>query len=397
MQRLATPFAAYRSRRGLNSQQRTRLSSAVNVDARCGHCLYGPARQHNGARPDTRIIMQTHTDTARAMVLEAPRTPLKLQARQIGTPGRGQVLIRMRGSSVNYHDFVSIKRIKAGLPCPRVPFSDGCGEIIAVGEGVTRLHEGDRVCPNFFPLWQGGPPKRERLSVVYGDHIDGCLQTHPCFDESSLVVPPAHLSDIEAATLGCAGLTAWRSLVVEGKITAGQTVLVQGTGGVALFAIAFAKMFGARVILTSSSDDKLERAKHLGVDHGINYRTVPDWSTRVLELTDGCGADLVLDLGGTKTLPQAIRAAAMGGFVAVIGALSGHEPPLLPAVETMVKNLTIKGVTVGSRTDFEDMCRAIGVAQYRPTVHQIFDLEDAFAAITALETQAHFGKIAIRI
>jgi NADPH:quinone reductase-like Zn-dependent oxidoreductase len=233
--------------------------------------------------------------------------------------------------------------------------------------------------------------------VILGDHVDGTLQTHVVVSAASLVRSPAGMTHEEVATLGCAGLTAWRSVVVEAGIRPGQTVVLQGTGGVSLFALGFAKMLGARVILTSSSDAKLDRAKALGADALLNYRTTPDWARAVMDLTDGLGADLVVEVGGGETLAQAVRATRVAGHISVIGVLTGLRAPDFPLNVVMSRNLTLRGITVGNTRDLDLMCRAVEQHRYRPVIDRVFDLGSAHEAVQALRAQAHFGKLAIRI
>jgi NADPH:quinone reductase-like Zn-dependent oxidoreductase len=333
---------------------------------------------------------------SRAMLLTAPGAPLELHSRTLAAPARGEAIVRLAATSLNNHDLLGLNGLIRGALYPRVPFSDGCGEVVAVGDGVTEVQVGERVLPNFFARWIGGPPTPQALSVVYGDQVDGCLQTHGRFDAASLVLAPAHLSDIEAATLPCAGLTAWRSLMVDGKVRAGDVVVAQGTGGVALFALGVGKMVGATVIITSSSDEKLERVKALGADHTINYAR-ENWPKRVLEITGGRGADHILDIGGPQTLPAAVRAAALDGFISVIGMLTGEEMSALPLRPVMSKNLTVKGLTVGSRADLAAFARAVSTAAYRPVVDQAFAMDETPDAVAAMSRHGRIGKLAIRI
>ena len=235
------------------------------------------------------------------------------------------------------------------------------------------------------------------MSPVLGDQVDGALQTHLCLPAASVVRAPSGLNHLEIATLGCAALTAWRSVVVEAQVQPGQTVVLQGTGGVSLAALAFAKMLGARVILTSSSDAKLARAKQLGADVLINYRTTPDWSAAVLEATAGAGANLVVEVGGGETLGQAIKAARLGGHISVIGILTGYQAASFPLAMVMSKNLTVRGITVGSVANLDAMCRAIELNGYRPVIDQVFDLDHAHDAVATMKKQGHFGKIVIKI
>lgn len=331
---------------------------------------------------------------SRAMVLDAAAQPLRVESRTVRAPGPGEVLLRVRATSVNFHDYVNVMGGIPRLPYPRVPFSDVCAEVEAVGDGVTRAKPGDRVCVNFFPRWTSGRPEASFMSPVFGDQIDGFLQTRAVAPADSLVHAPAHLTDQEAATLGCAGVTAWRSVVVEGGVKAGDVVVVQGTGGVSLFALGFAKMLGAVVVLTSSSGEKLERARALGADHLLNYKADPDWDRRVQELTGGRGADLVVDVGGADTFPRAVRAVKLDGHISIIGVLTGVTPEF-PLAQVMGKNLTVRGITVGSRSHFEAMNRAVTAHLYRPVVDRAFPLEAANEAIALMTSQTHFGKIVI--
>jgi NADPH:quinone reductase-like Zn-dependent oxidoreductase len=331
---------------------------------------------------------------SRAMVLTAYAQPLTLEQREPRQPGPGEALLRVTATSVNYHDVIGCMGGIPRLPLPRVPFSDCAAEVEAVGPGVTRVKPGDRVSANFFPGWIGGRPEPSAMGVVFGDQIDGFVQSSATVPADSLVLAPAHLRDAEIATLGCAGLTAWRSVVVEAGIKAGDVVVVQGTGGVSVFAVGFAKMLGATVILTSSSDEKLEKGRALGADHLLNYRADPDWDRRVWEITGGRGADLVVDIGGADTFPRAVGASKMDGHVSIIGVLSGVTPEF-PLVQVMQKNLTVRGITVGNRTQFEAMNRALTAHQWRPPVDRVFELEAANDALALMQSKTHFGKIVI--
>jgi len=319
------------------------------------------------------------------------------EVREVAAPGSGEVLLRVRATSINYHDLVGINGGIPNLPVPRVPFSDAGATVEAVGEGVSSWAVDDRVIPSFFQRWQSGPPTKAGQQVILGDQIDGTLQTRVVVPARTLVRAPSHLSDEEAATLGCAGLTAWRSVVVEAAMRPGQTVVLQGTGGVSLFALAFAKLIGARVIITSSSDEKLERAQALGADVLINYRATPDWSGAVQAATDGEGADLVVEVGGGATLAQAVRATRVGGHVSVIGVLSGLRAPDFPLNIVMSRNITLRGITVGSTGDLAAMCQAIEQHGLRPVIDRTFELDMAHEAVAALRAQQHFGKVAIRV
>ncbi len=317
--------------------------------------------------------------------------------RAIPIPGPGELLLRIHATSLNYHDLVGID---GGIPSAsllRVPCSDASATVSAVGEGVTSFAVGDAVIPGFFPNWPGGPISANVKTPVTGDQIDGTLQTHLCVSAKSVVRAPAGLSHEEIATLGCAALTAWRSLMVEAVVQPGQTIVLQGTGGVSLAALAFAKMAGCRVIITSSSDEKLARAKALGADLFINYRTAPDWPDAVLQATNGDGADLIVEVGGAATLAGSVRAVKTGGHISVIGVLTGWDAANFPLAQVMSKNITVRGITVGSLAHLDAMCRAIEVNGYQPVIDAIFDLETAHDAVEALRQQQHFGKIVIRI
>jgi len=311
-------------------------------------------------------------------------------------PGIREVLVKFHAASLNYRDLMFAKGIynpKAKLPA--IPFSDGAGEVAAVGEGVTRWKPGDRVAPSFMQGWIEGEPSAEkrRTALGAGDR-DGVLREYGAFHEEGLVRIPEHLSFEEAATLPCAGVTAWNALVPVGNLKAGDTVLTLGTGGVSIFALQFAKMHGARVIVTSSSDEKLARARALGADETINYQTTPDWDKEVLRLTDGIGADQVIELGGAGTVAKSVNAVRVGGTVAMIGVLTaGHA--FNPA-SLLMKSVRLQGVFVGSRRMFEDMNRAIAVNSLKPVIERTFPFEDARAALNYMESARHFGKIVIR-
>ena len=310
-------------------------------------------------------------------------------------PGPNQVVVAMRAASLNYRDTLMIRGgYGPRITVPLIPVSDGAGEVVAIGEGVSRVRVGDRVAPTFFQSWIGGEAEPDKFAAQLGGTLDGVLAEFMCVNEQGVSRIPDHLSDEEAACLPCAGLTAWSAVITQGRIGPGSTVLVQGTGGVALFALQFAKMAGARVILTSSRDDKLARARQLGADAVVNYRTTPDWDRVVKELTDGEGCEHVVELGGAGTLERSIRAARIGGSVSLIGVLSGAkaETPL-PLV--VMRNLRLQGVTVGSRDGFEAMCRAIARHRLRPVVDRVFGFDDVPAAFAHLEGGHHMGKVCI--
>ena len=333
----------------------------------------------------------------RALVLKsAGLEALAIEERAAADPGPGEVVLRMRASCLNYHDFAVLKGFIPTMSYPRVPLSDGAGEVVAVGPGVSRVAIGDRVCPNFFRDWVAGRPNTAHWGGVFGDTIDGCASEHLVVPEHCLAKVPGHLSDLEAATLPCAGLTAWNAIATPG-LAAGETVLLQGTGGVSIYALQFAKAMGARVIITSSSDEKLARARELGADCGINYREHPDWEQQVLEATGGGGADLIIDVGGQDTLPRSVTAAAPGGRIALVGVLSGFGAAAFNPALTFPKQLALHGIAVGSREHFDAMNRCIEQNGIQPVISDVFALEDTAKAAELMERGGHFGKIAISI
>ena len=312
-------------------------------------------------------------------------------------PGPGQALVRLRAAALNYRDLLTAEgKYNPKQKLPLVPCSDGAGEVVEVGSGVARVQPGDRVCGLFAQRWIAGVPTREKLRSTLGGPLDGTLAELAVFDQEGLVKIPEHLSDEEAATLPCAAVTAWSALVTEGGVTAGDTVLVQGTGGVSLFALQIAKLLGARVIATSSRDDKLARARELGAAEGINYRDIPEWGTRVKELTGGAGVDHVVEIGGAGTLQQSLRAVRFGGTISLIGNLAGTKTELL-LTQIFMQKIRVNGILVGHRESFEAMNRAIAFHGLRPLIDRVFSLEESRAAFDHMAAGDHFGKIVIRI
>ena len=317
-----------------------------------------------------------------------------------GQPAPGQVLVRVRAASLNYRDLMMVNGLyNPKQPLPLVPLSDGAGEVVAVGDGVTRWKVGDRVMGAFTQDWHGGAFRAEYWQTsTLGGPLPGMLREYVTLAESGLVRTPEHLSDEEAATLPCAAVTAWHALFVSGDLRAGQTVLTQGTGGVSLFALQFAKLAGARVIATSSSDAKLARAKELGADETINYKTTPEWGVAARALTENqAGVDHVVEVGGTGTLPQSFAAAKAGGHIALIGVLTARDAPPIDPVPILRKALTVRGILVGSREMFEEMSLAIGQAKLKPVIDRVFPFTQARAALEHLAGGSHFGKIVIRV
>jgi NADPH:quinone reductase-like Zn-dependent oxidoreductase len=311
-------------------------------------------------------------------------------------PGPRDVLIEIRAASLNYRDILVVNGGYAPRARPPlIPVSDGAGVVAEVGERVERIGVGDRVCPMFFPGWIGGEARQEKMFATLGGPVDGALAETMCVGEEEVARIPDHLGFEEAACLPCAALTAWTALAGEDRVAPGETVLVQGTGGVAVFALQFAKLMGARVILISSRDDKLARGRQLGADEVINYRTTPEWDKKVKELTGGEGCDQVIELGGGETLARSIRAARTGGRISLIGVLSGAVASVpLPLV--VMRSLRLQGVTVGSRDGFEAMCRAIARHHLHPVIDRVFGFDDTPAAFRHLASGRHFGKVCIR-
>ena len=308
-------------------------------------------------------------------------------------PGPGEVVVLMRAASLNFRDLLTVEG-KAGGKLPLIPFSDGAGEVAAVGEGVTRVRPGDRVCPLFFQSWFSGDLGAKSRAASLGGTVAGVLQEEMLLSAEGVAKIPAGFSFAEAATLPCAALTAWRALMVEGGLKAGQTVLVQGTGGVSIFALQFAKLRGARVIVTSSSAQKLERARALGADHLIDYRQTPQWAKAALELTQGGGADQVVEVGGKDTLEQSLEAAAVGGHILIIGVLSGR-PGLIDAFAVFRKNLRIVGISVGSREQFEAMVATIEQHDLKPVIDRRYPVDQVGDALRLMKSGDHFGKICL--
>lgn len=323
---------------------------------------------------------------------------LRLSERPEPKAGPGQVVIAMRMASLNSRDLIVPERGygRATGELPLIPVSDGVGEVIEVGDGVTRVRVGDRVCPTYFQNWAGGNATPERLASALGGPLDGVMADRVCLSEDGVVRLPDYLTDAEAATLPCAALTAWSAVVTHGQTRAGDRLLVQGTGGVALFALAFAKLQGAHVTVISSSDDKLERVRALGADETINYRETEDWARASRAITaDRGGFDNIIELGGAKTLPQSLRAVRPGGTLSMIGVLSGLniEASLGPIVARQVR---LQGVTVGHRDGFEAMLRAMAQHEVHPVLGESFAFEQLKDAMDHLRQGGHFGKTLIR-
>jgi NADPH:quinone reductase-like Zn-dependent oxidoreductase len=322
---------------------------------------------------------------------------LKLATRPDPKPGPGQVLLRMKAASVNYRDLVVPNKGYGSHTgeLPLVMLSDGAGEVIETGAGVTRVKTGDKVCPLFAQAWISGPPTPERLGRSLGGPLDGTMQEYMVLPAGGVVKFPAHLSWEEAAALPCAALTAWSAVVTHDDLGPGSRVLVQGTGGVALFALQFAKLRGCHVTVISSSDDKIQKVKALGADATINYTKVPEWYKATREITAGAGYDHILELGGEKTLPQSLRCIRPGGTLSMIGVLSGG---MLSAQLGLVvtRHVRLQGITVGNRDGFEAMMLAISQHRLKPVVDKVFPFAQLKEALAYLKSGAHFGKICIK-
>lgn len=332
----------------------------------------------------------------KAIQLNAPGGLDQLQVVELddpGQPGRGEIRVRVHASSLNFHDYLVVAG-KIPNDDKRIPMADAAGVVEAVGEGVDEFKAGDHVLSCFFPWWQEGGPVEGFAKGVPGDGMDGYAREVVVTPSHWFTHAPAGYSHAEAATLPTAGLTAWRALVVDGGIKAGDTVLVMGTGGVSICALQMARAMGAQVIATSSSEEKMQRLKTMGADHVLNYRTQENWGEQVMELTGGRGADIIAEVGGPGSLPQSIKAVRIGGHIALIGVLTGMTGDV-PTAELMYRQARIQGLTVGSRRQQMDMVRALNTIDMRPVIDRSFALEDIADAFRYQESGGHFGKICL--
>jgi len=322
----------------------------------------------------------------------------RISSRPAPLPCPGEVRIKMKASALNYRDLIVPERGYGSRmkSLPLIMLSDGVGIVESLGEGVKQLRVGDRVCPLFFQSWMGGGgPDKKNLSLSLGCELDGTMAEFMVLPEGGVALAPVHLDDMEAASLPTAAVTAWRALVTEGNVRPGDKVLVQGTGGVSLFALQFAKMLGAHVIIISSSDDKLLKVRAMGADETINYRSFPEWGKRVREIAGGDGVDHIVEVGGQGTLPQSLRAIRTGGTISLIGVLAGGKMDI-PLGPIVTRHVRMQGITVGSRKDFNNMVRAITQNRLHPVIDRIFAFNEIRLALEYLSSGQHFGKITIR-
>jgi NADPH:quinone reductase-like Zn-dependent oxidoreductase len=316
--------------------------------------------------------------------------------RAVASPAAGQVLVKMAAASLNFRDYLVVNGLyNPKLKRPMAPLSDGAGIVEEIGPDVTRFQKGDRVAGCFFQKWISGPPTRESANSALGGAIDGVLSEYKIFSEDGLVPVPEHLTMEEAAALPCAAVTAWHALFGHASAVPGDTVLLQGTGGVSIFALQFAVAAGLRVIITSSSDEKLAHAKSLGAHETINYKSTPDWDKEARKLTNGEGVDHVIEVGGSNTMPLSLKAVRTHGAISVIGVLTGVEPSVSPT-SIMMSSLRLQGIYVGSRNMFEQMNRAIALHKLKPVISRTYEWTDIKQALRHMEGQSHFGKICLR-
>ena len=324
---------------------------------------------------------------------------LALVERETPRPQANEVVVKFHASSLNYRDLMMVQgAYNPKLKLPLVPFSDGAGEVVETGESVTKWKVGDRVCPAFMQGWIDGPVEYKKARTALGGDLDGCLREFGAFDENGLVRIPDHLSYEEAATLPCAAVTAYHGLFVSGLLKPDDTVLLIGTGGVSIFGLQLASVYGCRTIIISSSDEKLERAKELGANETINYRETPDWDKAILDLTERRGVDHVVEVGGEKTIQKSLNAVKMGGHVVLIGALTGGAPAEISPVSIFMKSVRMQGIYVGSRQMFEQLNQLLCLHNHlKPVIDKVFPFGEAREALKYMESAQHFGKIVVKI
>jgi len=311
-------------------------------------------------------------------------------------PGPGEVLVRMKAVSLNYRDFLMVHGMygRGSATDTITPFSDGCGVVEGIGEGVTRVAVGDRVATMFFQGWISGPPTLEKLVTALGHPIPGAGRELAVFSQEGVSKVPDFLTDEQVSTLPCAGLTAWRALFEDASLQPGDTVVLQGTGGVSIFGLQFAHAAGFQTVITSSSDEKLARAAGMGATQGVNYKVQPEWSKAVRATTGGRGADFIMEVGGGGTIEQSLQAVKIGGHIAIIGVVAGMGSGMNPAA-LIGNSAKLQGLSVGSRDMFEAMCRAIDLHQIKPVVDKVYPWTEARAAFAAMQGGEHFGKIVL--
>jgi NADPH:quinone reductase-like Zn-dependent oxidoreductase len=331
------------------------------------------------------------TETAYALVMGQQTTPDPANLQE------DNVLVAIEAVSLNYRDLIAWKNLAGRQVSGRVPASDGAGTVVAVGRAVQQWKPGDRVAGCFFPRWQSGPFDLSNHQYDLGGNLDGMLRQHAVMHEDAWVRIPSHMKTLEASTLPCAALTAWYSLVSRGGLRQGQTVLVLGTGGVSIFALQIAKRMGARVVITSSDDRKLERARSLGADHTVNYETHPQWSEQVWKWTEGRGVDHVVEVGGPGTLEQSMRSVAGSGHIALIGVLTGFGAPSTSLFPLLARNVTLNGIYVGPRDEFVRMNRFFEDHEVVPVIDRVFSMDDVPDAFAYLASGQHFGKVVIQV
>jgi NADPH:quinone reductase-like Zn-dependent oxidoreductase len=318
---------------------------------------------------------------------------MRRAVRHVREPGPGEILVRIRACSLNARDLLQLDGRYGGQDRPFVLCCDSAGDVMAVGPGVTGLSVGDRVANHGLPGWMDGPLRSEKKGVMYGGPDDGVLATYRLFPAATVVRLPEHLSYAEGATINCAGLTAWSAVITHSMAVPGDTIVIQGTGGVSLFALQFAKLAGLRTIVTSSSDEKLEKAKALGADHGVNYRD-PEWPKKVRSLTDGAGADAVVEVAGT--IDQSVRALRTGGTILSIGVLSNANPSVnLPLI--VMRAIRLNGVTLGSLTEMQAMARAMEMSGLRPVIDSSYRFDDVREAFDYYRSGKMFGKVVVTV
>lgn len=347
---------------------------------------------------DGATVVFSHERTTRGFPVKAARLTargLRVLHEDPPVPKPGEVLVRLRACSLNPHDDLVMRGV---IPAAegRVPLSDGAGEVIACGEGVTELRVGDAVVSTFWPYWLAGDMTAAIKRDIPGENVDGYAREYACMPAHAFTRAPVGFSHTQAATLPCAGTTAWRGLIVQGRVKPGDTVLILGSGAVSLFALQFAKTAGARVIATSSSDEKLARLEGLGADEVINYRSTPNWGERAKALTDGRGVDHVVEVGGSATFAQSLAACRLGGHIAVIGLLSGVVAEVnIPMLFS--KQIRVSGISIGCRADQEDMIRAIEVNRLQPVIGRSFELDHIAAAFECFQVRSTFGKVCLEL